>query len=79
MATDGMGGTDGAIKVDSDQTREEQPTERLRFVERHVDFAGTIRPVRILQQRWIIIHHDCRGRDAHLSYEWRDVPLELEG
>lgn len=68
-------GTDGG----HNDPNTEQPTERLRFVERHVDFAGTIRPVRILQQRWIIIHHDCRGRDAHLSYEWRDVPLELEG
>lgn len=42
----------------------EAATNELRFVVRNRDVGGTLRPTRILQQRWTV------GAGA----EWRDVP-----
>ena len=63
------------------------PTNKLRFVERHIQVgAETTAPiattVRVLQQWWAPFHrfHDGFGYTEQelKGGEWRDVPLEAE-
>lgn len=60
------------------------PTPQLRFVSRQIAQIPqtardvSVREVRILQQRWSTIEV-LNGLPTDIqSYEWRDVPLEVE-
>lgn len=67
-----------AVITEAFSATEEHRTGALRFVSRLVD-PGTLRPVRILQQEYIVKRYDD-GTLASTEVAWRDVPLvDAEG
>lgn len=62
----------------------EEPTPKLRFIDRYEEkpgpMLGTVirHTSRVLQQCWKISSYDERSVCFDVRFEWRDVPVEKE-